>query len=100
MLLLQQHPVLRLLLPLLQTSITYSGATLNGTVNPNGGIATVTFNYGLTTSYGNTVTATQSPVSGSTVTSVSAPITGLQPYTTYHFQVVGTNAGEPQTAMT
>jgi hypothetical protein len=75
------------------TSITYSGATLNGTVNPNGGIATVTFNYGLTTSYGNTVTATQSPVSGSTVTSVSAPITGLQPYTTYHFQVVGTNAG-------
>jgi len=39
------------------------------------------------------VTATQSPVSGSTVTSVSAPITGLQPYTTYHFQVCRDNAG-------
>ena len=75
------------------TAITSAGATLNGTVNPNGGIATVSFQYGLTNSYGNTVLATQSPVSGSSVTSVSAPITGLQPYTTYHFMITGTNAG-------
>jgi trimeric autotransporter adhesin len=75
------------------TSITSSGATLNGTVNPNGVSATVTFEYGLTTSYGSTVTATQSPVSGTTPNNVSAPVSGLQPNMTYHFRVVSTNNG-------
>jgi uncharacterized delta-60 repeat protein len=34
------------------TGITTSGATLNGTVNPNGSSTTARFDYGLTTSYG------------------------------------------------
>jgi len=49
---------------------------LNGTVNANGDSTTVTFEYGLTTSYGNTVTAAQSPVTGATPTAVSKAITG------------------------
>ncbi|HOE58976.1 MAG TPA: hypothetical protein PLG54_04610 [Bacteroidales bacterium] len=75
------------------TSITSSAATLNGTVNANGGSATVEFEWGLTTSYGNTVTAVQSPVSGSVVTPVSAGITGLMPNTLYNFRVKATNEG-------
>ncbi|WP_318347227.1 IPT/TIG domain-containing protein [Aquipluma nitroreducens] len=76
------------------TSITSSGATLNGTINAKGASTTVTFEYGLTTSYGTTVTADQSPVTGSTTTLVSKAITGLAAGTTYHYRVVGANANE------
>jgi phosphodiesterase/alkaline phosphatase D-like protein len=74
------------------TSITASGATLNGTVNANNASTTVTFEYGTSTTYGTTVTATQSPVTGVTATNVSAAISGLLPNTTYHFRTVGNNS--------
>ncbi|MGV3662890.1 MAG: choice-of-anchor D domain-containing protein [Prosthecobacter sp.] len=74
------------------SSITSTGATLNGTVNANGESTAVTFQYGPTTSYGQTATASQSPVSGSSNTSVSAVITSLPPGT-YHFRVAATNPG-------
>ncbi len=73
------------------TSVTNTGATLNGTVNGNGTSTTVTFQYGLDTGYGTTVTATQSPVTGSTA--VSKAITGLTNGVTYHYRVVATNGG-------
>jgi hypothetical protein len=73
------------------TGITSSGATLGGTVNANDASTTVSFEYGLTTAYGSSVTAAQSPVTGSTATSVSASITGLTAGTTYHYRLVGTN---------
>jgi phosphodiesterase/alkaline phosphatase D-like protein len=66
---------------------------LNGTVNPNGTSTTVTFEYGLTTSYGSIAVAAESPVTGSSVTSVSRAVTGLAPATLYHFRVVAVNAG-------
>jgi phosphodiesterase/alkaline phosphatase D-like protein len=74
------------------SSVTTTGATLNGTVNANGSSTTVTFEYGTTTAYGTTVTADQSPVTGSTATAVSKAITGLTPNTAYHYRVVGQNA--------
>jgi len=70
------------------SAITAIGATLNGTVNANGGSADVTFEYGLTVAYGTTVTADQSPVTGSTNTAVSKAVTGLTPNTIYHYRVV------------
>jgi hypothetical protein len=73
------------------TSITTSGATLNGTVNANGGVATVTFDYGLTSAYGTTVNGIPNTVTGTSVNPVSAIITGLLPNTTYHFRVNGSN---------
>ncbi len=73
------------------TNITTTGATLNGTVNANGYSTTVTFQYGLTTSYGSEVTAGQSPVTGTGSTAVSANISGLTPGTLYHFRVVAVN---------
>jgi hypothetical protein len=75
------------------TGILGTSATLNGTVNPNG--KTVTdchFNYGITTAYGSTVPCATSPGSGNSPVAVSAPVTGLQLNTTYHFQLVATNA--------
>ncbi len=74
------------------TDITSSSATLNGTVNANGASTDVTFEYGADTSYGATVTATGSPVSGVTDTAVSYALSGLTPNTTYHFRAVGENA--------
>jgi uncharacterized protein (TIGR02145 family) len=67
--------------------VTAGSYTLNGTVNANGQSTTVTFEYGLTTSYGSVVNASQSPVSGTGNTAVSANITGLTEGKTYHFRV-------------
>ena len=79
------------------TSITSAGAILNGSINANNASTTVTFEYGLDTSYGTTVTADQSPVTGSTTTFVSKAITGLTAGTTYHYRVVGVNTNETTT---
>jgi phosphodiesterase/alkaline phosphatase D-like protein len=73
------------------TNIQTTGATLNGTVNPNYLSTAVTFEYGLTTSYGTSVTATQSPATGSSSLSVSFDLTGLNPGTIYHFRVKTVN---------
>ncbi len=74
------------------SSLGANAATLNGTVNANNESTTVTFEYGLDTSYGMTVTADQSPVTGSSDTTVSKAVSGLTPNTTYHYRVVGQNA--------
>ncbi len=74
-------------------NITETSATLNGTVNANGLSTTVTFEYGLTTSYGQSILAVQSPVSGTSTTNVSTNIPGLTANTLYHFRVVGTSTG-------
>ena len=73
------------------TTITNNSATLNGSVNPGGLITTVDFNYGLTAALGSTITAAQSPLSGTTSSPVSASLTGLTPNTTYYYQVTATN---------
>ena len=73
------------------TAITTTGATLNGTVNPNGYSTTARFQYGPSTSYG-TITAAQAIGSGTSAVNVSAAITGLSAHTTYHFIATGTNA--------
>ena len=44
------------------SAIAATGATLNGTVSSNGASTTVTFEYGLTTSYGSSIPAAQSPL--------------------------------------
>ncbi len=67
-------------------------ATLNGTINANNASTTVTFEYGSDTDYGTTVTADESPVTGTVSTGVSYWLTGLNPGSTYHFRVKGTNA--------
>jgi hypothetical protein len=68
-------------------------ATLNGSVNANYAPTTVSFEWGLNTSYGNIINATPSLATGSTSTLVSAALTGLSLGTTYHFRCVGTGPG-------
>jgi hypothetical protein len=74
------------------TDVTTTGATLNGTVNPNGAATTVSFEWGPTTSYGQT-TAGQAVGAGSTAQAISAALTGLSPCTTYHYRAKATSAG-------
>ena len=74
------------------TAISTTGATLNASVNANNASTTVTFEYGLTTSYGTTVTASQSPATGNTATAVSYVLSGLTPNTVYHFRVNTVNS--------
>lgn len=74
------------------TNITSSGVTLNGEVNANSLSTTAIFEYGTSTSYGSTVTATQSPVTGHSAVTIGADLAALLPNTTYHFRVKAENS--------
>jgi FG-GAP-like repeat len=75
------------------TAIGLTGATLNGTANPNSAATTGNFEYGLTTGYGST-TPVQAMGSGNTAASIGGgTITGLACNTLYHFRAVATNTG-------
>jgi uncharacterized protein (TIGR02145 family) len=74
------------------TFINVTTATLNGTVNANYLSTIVTFEYGTTTSYGSTVTASQSPITGAAVTIVNSDITGLTYATIYHYRLKAVNS--------
>lgn len=74
------------------TGVTTTGATLHGTVNPNGVETTASFEWGTTTAYGRT-TAAQSVGSGTAAQAVSAALTGLVPCTTYHSRATATSGG-------
>jgi peptidyl-prolyl cis-trans isomerase B (cyclophilin B) len=74
------------------SSITSSGAVLNGVVNNTGQATTVVFEWGITTDYGNTDTADQSPVTGNSAINVTYTLKKLTGETTYHFRVVAINS--------
>jgi len=73
------------------SSVSQTGSTVNGTVNPNGASTTTSFDYGTTTSYGSTAAA--QTLSGTTSQSISASLSGLPCNTLYHFRAKGTNSG-------
>jgi hypothetical protein len=62
------------------TNVSATGATLNGRVDAS---ATVHFEYGTTTLYGNATTDTAVAAGP-----VAVPVSGLTPETTYHYQLV------------
>jgi CSLREA domain-containing protein len=66
------------------------GATLTGTANPGGGLASFHFEYGKTTSYGKSSPG-QALAAGTAPLGVSAAIGGLKPKTTYHYRLAVTN---------
>jgi uncharacterized protein (TIGR02145 family) len=75
------------------TNVVITSATLNGTVNANSFSTTVTFEFGTTSSYGLTITATQSPVTGSSNIVVNAGVVTLPQNTLYHYRVKTVNCG-------
>ncbi len=80
-------------------------ATLIGKVNPNLAFTIISFEYGVTKDYGSSISANQSPVTGSVPVTVSADLTDLEPGTVYHFRVraeniAGVTYGPDQTLKT
>jgi hypothetical protein len=78
------------------SGVTPGGATLNGSVNPEGGATTWYFQYGSTTVYGS-YTATNSLPAGTGVVAVNAALTGLFSGTPYHYQLVASNSAGTST---
>ncbi len=75
------------------SGVTAAVAILNGTVSSNNNVTTVTFDYGLTTAYGNSITATQSPLTaGASNAPVSADLIGLNCNTVFHYRVVAASS--------
>ncbi len=68
-------------------------ATLNGEVGPAGGgnVESCQFEYGTSTSYGQTAPCSPAPPYAS-ATNVSASLSALSPETTYHFRVAASNS--------
>jgi hypothetical protein len=75
------------------SALSQHKASVDGTVNPQGGVTTCEFEYGTDTSYGSSVPCASDPGSDSNDVSVSADLSGLSPNTTYHFRLSATNAG-------
>ena len=75
------------------TSVTSTTVTLNGSVNANNASTAVTFEYGLTDSYGSSVTAAENPVTGTSNTGVTYALSSLTPNTTYHYRIKAVNVG-------
>jgi outer membrane protein assembly factor BamB len=75
------------------SSVTQTSATLNASVNPNGGESTCTFEYGTSTTYTQVAQCASPAGSGTTSNAAAAAVGGLQPSTTYHFRVVASSAG-------
>ena len=76
--------------PAYASVITTTGATLNGTLNPNSSATSFHFEYGTDTTYG-TSTASTDAGAGAEDQPVTAELTGLTAGTTYHFRLVADN---------
>ncbi len=76
------------------TNIVAEGATLNGTVNPEGKETKYDFEYGLEKEKYTNKTAEVSAGSGTSNVEESKAITGFTPETTYHFRIVASNGTE------
>jgi hypothetical protein len=74
------------------SSTTPTSAVLNGSVEPHNLETTVTFEYGLTNSYGNSIAIPQNPIIGDSSFVVHAEVDGLTKGQTYHYRIVATNA--------
>ncbi len=72
-------------------SVTTSGATIAGSVNPNSVATTYRVEYGTTLAYGSQTSAV-SAGSGSSAVAASVPLSGLTSSTTYHARLVADSA--------
>jgi hypothetical protein len=79
------------------SAVTTSGASLAGTVNPNG-TETYTFEYGTTTTFGS-LSAIDNAGDSNALQSITLPITGPAPNTTYRYRIVATNHNDTTTGI-
>lgn len=83
------------------TDITGRTAVLNGVVNPNSAATTVSFLYGETTNYSDSIIVTATPVSGKESIPFTTTLEDLKGLTIYHYRIkaqnsLGTSYGEDQ----
>ncbi|MCX6258263.1 MAG: M6 family metalloprotease domain-containing protein [Bacteroidia bacterium] len=74
------------------TGITISSCVLNGIVNANNLATSVSFQYGLTASYGSTSNAVPATTNGNSNVNATASISGLTANTQYHFRIKAVNS--------
>lgn len=72
------------------TSITTTGATLNGTVDPNQSLTVYYYEYGRSTAYGSS-TPPATLLVGDSPVAVPSPVSGLTPNTLYHYRLIASN---------
>jgi alpha-tubulin suppressor-like RCC1 family protein len=71
-----------------------TSASVGGSVNPEGAsVLSCAFEYGPSTSYGQSAPCSQAPGDGNTAVPVSAQITSLAPGTRYHYRLLAANSG-------
>jgi hypothetical protein len=76
------------------SSVTHTLATLNATVNPNGGaVSDCHFEWGTSTAYGSTAPCTPAPGAGPNPVAVFASLGSLSPGVEYHFRISATTPG-------
>ncbi len=76
------------------SSVAQSSATLNASVNPQGGnVSSCSFEYGTSEAYGSSVACSPSPGAGEAPVLVSVSMGALSTNTTYYFRIVATNPG-------
>jgi len=73
------------------SEIATNSATVAGLANARGIATTISFEYGLTSAYGNTVFPVPSTTNGTTDEVFSAKINGLKHNTTYHYRIKAEN---------
>jgi hypothetical protein len=73
------------------SSITTTGATIKGTVDPNGAATTYEIQYGTSSSYG-LRSSTRNAGAGSAPVAITVPLAGLTPNTVYHYRLVARNS--------
>ena len=73
------------------SAVSYTGATLEGSVNPQGEATSYEFQYGTSSSYGST-TAPVAAGNGTDSLDVKTAIAGLQAGTTYRYRLLATSA--------
>jgi uncharacterized protein (TIGR02145 family) len=69
------------------TEIMNNSVILNGSINPNGESVMVSFEYGLTSAYGQTTPVSGNPFSGNSEAVVSKTISGLTEGKVYHYRM-------------
>jgi hypothetical protein len=74
------------------TGLTTTAITLNATVNPNYADSSVTFDYGMTDTYGTSLEAAPATLSGGSAAPISVRLSGLFPNRTYHYRLSASNA--------
>ncbi|MBL7935984.1 MAG: T9SS type A sorting domain-containing protein [Bacteroidia bacterium] len=72
-------------------SITSTSANVTGLINAVGNTTSTGFEYGLTTAYGASISATPSVANGTLNVNINAALNGLSAGTVYHYRCIGSN---------